>query len=354
MEEDGKGQAADRGEGAPTLEDVARRAGVSTATVSRALNTPERVAPPTREKVDAAVRALGYVPNFGARAMAARRTNTIGAIIPTMENAIFARGIQAFQEALQAEGYTLLVASSLYDPAVEEAEVRALVARGAEGLLLIGHDRDPAITRFLAARGIPAVVTWTWQADGPVPSVGFDNRATMQEMAGQVIAMGHRRLAAISAPTAANDRARARVEGIRAAMAAAGLDPAALDVVETPYGIDTGAAAFARLMSRQHPPTAVICGNDVLAAGALRAAHEMGIDVPGRVSVTGFDDIDLAEVVRPALTTVHVPHRKMGRAAAAALVAMIRGGPTPASTRLVAEIRLRASLAPPPADAPPG
>ncbi len=332
---------------APTLEDVARRAGVSTATVSRALNTPQRVVPATREKVAAAVRELGYLPNFGARAMAARRTHTIGAVIPTMENAIFARGIQAFQEALHEAGFTLLVATSLYRPELEEEQIRALIARGAEGILLIGGDRDPALHELLARRGIPAVISWAFDPAAPLPSIGFDNRAAMRRLAREVIALGHRDIGAISAPVAGNDRARGRLAGIREAMAEAGLDPAALTVIETPYGIESGGEAFAALMAGRTPPTAVVCGNDVLAAGALRRARMMGIAVPDAVSVTGFDDIELAEVVSPALTTVHVPHRRMGREAAVALMAMIAGEPG-RSVALEAFPRLRQSLAPPP------
>lgn len=332
----------------PTLADVARRAGVSTATVSRALNAPESVAPATRERVAAAVSALGYLPHFGARAMAARRTNTIGAVIPTMENAIFARGIQAFQETLGENGYTLLVASHLYRPELEADAVRTLVARGAEGLLLIGLDRDDAVLRLLRARGIPAVVTWAFDPASELPTVGFDNRAAMRAMVERVLELGHRRLGAISAPTARNDRARERVLAIREGLRAAGLDPASLRLVETPYGIDTGAAAFETLMAQDEPPTAIICGNDVLAAGAAKRARELGIAVPAQVSITGFDDIELARVICPALTTVRVPHRRMGEAAARALISMLRGEGPPRGVELFPEICMRESLGPPP------
>jgi len=220
---------------APTLTQVAARAGVSTATVSRTLNSPEQVIDSTREKVLAAVRELGYSPNFGAKVMAARRTHTIGAVIPTMENAIFARGLQAFQEELRLHGYTMLVASSAYRPDVEEEQIRALVARGADGLLLIGHDRDTSIYRFLEQQGVPVLVTWALDRNAPRPSIGFDNYAAMQMQARHVIGLGHRRLAMISAPTAINDRARARVVGLRDAVADAGLSTAELTVLETPY-----------------------------------------------------------------------------------------------------------------------
>ena len=191
----------------PTLHDVAAFAGVSTATVSRALNFTDIVAPETREAVNRAIAELGYTPNFGARVMAARRTHTVGAIIPTMDNAIFARGLQAFQEELGQHGYTMLVASSGYTSGAEAEAIRTLIARGADALLLIGHARDAESLRFLAAQNVPALVTWAFAADAALPSAGFDNVAAMRAMAEAVLAQGHRKLGLITAPTAGNDRA---------------------------------------------------------------------------------------------------------------------------------------------------
>ncbi|RXV66379.1 LacI family transcriptional regulator [Roseovarius sp. A46] len=344
----------DTAPGAPTLSDVAARAGVSTATVSRALNAPGQVTQATRTRVMQAVRDLGYAPNFGARALAARRTNTFGAVIPTMDNAIFARGLQAFQDTLREHGVTLLVASSSYKPEQEEDQIRTLITRGAEALLLIGHDRTEAAYALLDRQHIPYLVAWAWDEAAPRPCVGFDNRAAMQALTAEVIALGHRRLAVITADRAGNDRARARFQGVCAAMAAAGLDAGALLVEETPYSIANGATAFARLMDAHPPPTAVLCGNDVLAAGAVTQARALGIDVPGDVSVTGFDDIELAAILTPALTTVHVPHREMGRRAAQMLLDMRAGAAPPPGLRLDAGIAWRASLGPPPVAGGPG
>lgn len=328
----------------PTLHDVARAAGVSTATVSRCLNFPEQVAKPTREKVMGAVRQLGYSPNFGAKVMASKRTNTIGAIIPTMENAVFARGLQAFQEELRSHGYTMLVASSSYRADVEDEQIRSLVSRGADALMLIGHERDPEIYDFLEAQGIPMIVTWAFDPAAPRVSVGFDNKRAMKALVEKVIALGHRKLAMISAELASNDRASARLDGVREAMAEAGLSPDDLQVIVTPYGIDTGAAAFEKLMPG---PTAVFCGNDVLAVGALTKARELGLKVPDDVSILGFDDIELAHVAYPPLTTVHVPHRDMGRRAAQALVRMLNGEPVTGSIELETEVVMRETLAAP-------
>jgi LacI family transcriptional regulator len=327
----------------PTLDDVARSAGVSTATVSRCLNAPDRVLKSTRERVQQAIDALGYTPNFGARVMAAKRTFTIGAIIPTMENAIFARGLQAFQETLHALGYTLLVSSSSYRPDVEHEQIRALVARGADGLLLIGYERDPAIYEYLKRQGVPVLVAWAFTPDAAQISIGFDNYLSMRALAEKVAEFGHRRIGVISAMTAGNDRASQRLQAIQDVFVSGG---ATVLVDETPYGIENGAAAFERLMSDELPPSVVICGNDVLAVGALGRARKMGFDVPGDVSITGFDDIELAQVVTPALTTVHVPHRKMGREAAKVLVSMVENKKGGTSVQLESSLMLRASLGP--------
>lgn len=330
----------------PTLDDVAKNAGVSTATVSRCLNSPDRVVESTRRRVMNAVEQLGYTPNFGARVLVAKRTFTIGAIIPTMENAIFARGLQAFQEELHERGYTLLVASSAYQPDIEKEQVRVLVSRGADGLLLIGHDRDPSLYDYLSGQNIPALVAWTYSEGATQPSIGFDNRASMRALTEQVLKFGHRRIGMISGIAKGNDRARQRIAGVKDALLAAGLDPDGLRIMETTYDIARGGQAFDNLMASRNRPTAVMCGNDVLAVGALRRARERGLNVPGDVSITGFDDIELAKVVSPGLTTVHVPHLAMGRNAASELVAMVENKSPGNSVRLETTLQMRDSLGP--------
>ncbi len=332
---------------APTLDDVAKLAGVSTATVSRCLNNPDQVVKATRERVQSAVDALGYMPNFAARVMAAKRTSTIGAIIPTMENAIFARGLQAFQEELHQHGYTLLVSSSAYNPEIEEEQIRTLVARGADGLLLIGHDRNPRIYEDLERRSISTLVAWSYLPDAQIASIGFDNRTAMAELANRVIELGHRKIGMISGISAGNDRARLRIEGVKDAVKQSNLSTSDLTIVETPYEIENGAEAFSKMMSHTKPPTAILCGNDVLAVGALHRAQEMKLQVPKDVSITGFDDIELARIATPALTTVHVPHREMGRKAALELVRMLENQGTGTSAQLATHIVERQSLGPP-------
>lgn len=332
----------------PTLEDVAHSAGVSTATVSRCLNNPSLVSEKSREKVLAAVKTLGYAPNFGAQALAAKRTNTFGAIVPTMENAIFARGLQAFQEELGRSGITLLVASSSYSPEHEEEQIRSLIARGADALLLIGYDRTPQSYQFLEKRQVPYVIAWVHDEHLSRISIGFDNRKAMMALTEKVLELGHRSLALITAERDGNDRARQRYEGLLDAMISHGVDPQSLQVVETPYSISNGAEAFESLLRSDQRPTVVMCGNDVLAAGALKQARKMGLNVPEDISITGFDDIEIAEIVTPPLTTVHVPHRNMGKGAARLLIALRNGEDPGPSIELEATTVLRDSLGPAP------
>lgn len=332
----------------PTLDDVAKAAGVSTATVSRCLNSPDRVVKATRERVLMAVETLGYTPNFGARIMAAKRTFTIGAIIPTMENAIFARGLQAFQEELHEQGYTLLVSSTAYRPDREEEQIRALISRGADGLLLIGYNRDPEIYNYLDQQDVPALIAWAYSPLVERPAIGFDNRASMKLLAQEVINRGHQRIGVISAVTKGNDRASERLAGITDALSDNGLSANDLPVIQTPYGFDNGEAAMKTIMRASSPPTAVMCGNDVLAAGALRGAKSLGLEVPHDVSVTGFDDIELARILTPSLTTVHVPHGEMGTKAASALIALVEGNRSIGPVKLQISVKIRESLGPVP------
>lgn len=331
----------------PTLEDVADRAGVSTATVSRVLNEPDRVRAETRSRVEAAVAYFDYTPHFGGRALALNRTNTVGAVIPTMENAIFARGLQALQEALADHGVTLVVATSNYDPDREADQIRALLGRGVDGLVLIGEARDPATYEMLVRRGVPFVLVWSWRPDCPWPCVGFDNREAARTMAQRVLDLGHRRVAMIAGVTRGNDRAAARVDGVRDALRTHGLDLDGSNLIETSYTLRTSEAAARRLLTATPRPTAIVCGNDVIAAGTLTAVRALGLRAPADVSVTGFDDIDLAVVLDPLLTTMHVPHRRMGQAAASLLL-RLRSQETDVGNVVFETVLVeRGSLAPP-------
>lgn len=321
-------------------------AGVSTASVSRALNSPDKVAKETRDKIEAAIDALGYTPNFGGRALASRRTDTVGAIIPSMANALFASGLQAFQEELALEGINLLLATTGFDPDLEMRHIKALVAHGATGLLLIGNERPARSWEFLDKRRVAHVVAWCNSAREGHFFVGFDNEAASYDATRNVLALGHRRIAMISGTLTNNDRTRARVDGVRRAVEEFGQDARITAMVEARHQLRDGAEAFAAVMAAPGNPTAVVCANDVLAAGAMMHARDHGIAIPDDVSVVGFDDIGLASVVTPPLATVRVPQIDMGRHAARVLMDQLANAGQASSVLLQTEFIMRPSLGP--------
>ena len=332
----------------PSINDVASRAGVSTATVSRALNEPDKVKPATLESVRNAIELLGYTPHFGGRALASNKSNTIGALIPTMDNAIFARGLQALQETLAEAGVTLLIATSGYDPEREMQQIQTLLGRGVDGLMLIGLSRPAKTYELLDRHGVPVVIAWNYKAGSDHICVGFDNRAAAAALADCVLEHGHERIAMIAGRAPGNDRAADRIKGVRQALRRAGLKLAPDHLIEARYTLDDAAEAMAALLTLPDRPTAVICGNDVLAAGAIMHLKRVGLAVPRDVSVVGFDNIDLASVTEPPLTTVHVPHRRMGQTAAELLLAIGAGAKAVSSVKFEPELVIRASLGKPP------
>lgn len=327
-----------------TLNDVAKAANVSTATVSRCLNNEDNVKEATRKRVMQAVESLGYSPNFGAKILAAKRSFIIGAIIPTMDNAIFASGIQAFQETLSQSGYTLLVSSSSYSRDLENAQIRNLVARGADALLLIGEDRDTEIYEFLNKRKIPYVLAWNYRADSPHAFIGFDNIEAAKGAAELVISFGHQNLGIIAGFTKENDRARDRLLGFKQACTEQGIRLAPSAICESGYSFREAGEALDRILENHKDITAIICGNDVLAVGAMMRAKELGITLPDEMSFIGFDDIEISQIISPPLTTIHVPHRQMGRYAAQALIQALEPEPESQSKKLDVRLIMRQSL----------
>lgn len=331
-----------------SLLDVAARAGCSTASVSRVINQPERVQADLRTRVLEALDELGYVPNSAARALRSRRTRIMGIVIPTLGYAIYATLVDSLQQRLRQHGYSLLVATSEYDLANEEIQARLLIERGVEGIVLIGDYHRPSLYQHLEGTAIPYVNTYVYRSDEIHPCVGFDNRQASAEVTEFLLGLGHRSFGFISTFTAGNDRAAERVAGLRTTLERHGLSLPADRVYERPYSIASGCEGFCYLRDLQNPPTAIICGNDVLAMGALIEARTLGVIVPDQVSIIGFDNLEFAAHLDPPLTTVNVPAAEMGERAADYLVGKISGQAVLKSLHLKPALLIRRSSGPAP------
>ncbi len=325
-----------------TVRDVARMARVSTATVSRALSQPDIVRPETRKRIARAVARLNYVSDGLARALSTRRTRTIGAVIPTLDNAIYSVSTHSLQKALEQAGYTLLLACHEFDLAAEARMVRTFAERGVDGLALVGTLHAPATRKLLASMDIPYVFTWAVDKPHRHASVGFDNRAAGRLIAQHLLVLGHRRIGVVSGRRQGNDRASDRLEGVRAALADAGVALPGSRIEEAHYSLQAGGEALLALVGREEL-SAVVCGNDVLAIGAIQAAQRAGIRVPEDLSITGFDDMAFASVVSPALTTIRFPVAEVGLQAARHLVERIEAAAAARCIELPLELVVRQS-----------
>ncbi|CAH1652033.1 LacI family DNA-binding transcriptional regulator [Hyphomicrobiales bacterium] len=301
--------------GGPKLIDVARLADCSPATVSRVLNDNPTVADEIRLRVLQAAATLGYVPNGSARALRSTQTRLIGAVIPTLDHAIYASMVDSLQARLAERHVSLILSTSMYDRDLEFEQVRLLIERGAEALILVGAAHKPETIDLLEQRQLPYVFTYTFDTMRSGVAIGFDNEKAGRTAARFLLDLGHKRLAMIAGITQDNDRAKGRAVGFLDELEKCGFDTDRVPVLEGAYSIHAGYAAMKQLLERNEAPTAVFCGSDILAAGAIKCCNESGIEVPRAVSILGFDNLEIAELTSPELTTLEVPAREMGRLA---------------------------------------
>lgn len=328
------------------LFDVARLAGVSIATVSRVANGGS-ASPATRAKVREAIEKLGYVVHGTARALVSRRTHTIGALIPDLDNAIFASTTNALQKVLDSAGYMLTVACHGYDLDVELRLARNLIERGVDGLVMVGTEHRSELLKMLSAIEIPYVFSWADDETGQLPTIGCNHRRAMAEITQYLIDLGHRDFAVVSGVTRNNDRVRQRLAGVVETLEASRIHLAPERIVEVPFSYTDGEHAMRQFLRRGGPPTAVVCLNDVQAIGAMSACRSLHYKVPEDVSITGCVDLDVASQVQPALTTVHFPTVEMGHFAGAHLLAQLAGETAPMQQRFPTQLVIRGSTRPP-------
>ncbi len=330
--------------------DVAMLAGVSTATVARALNTPDSVDPATLQRVRDAMAKLRYVPHGVARSLRSQRSRMVGAIVPSFDYALYARTTSALQQRLGEAGYSVVLAEHHYDLGQELQVTRQLIEHGVDAFVFVGTDHDRRLFALMEDYGRPFVLTWG--VDAEHPCVGFDNRAAGHAMARHLLDLGHRSFGLISAPLQGNDRGRERGAGIRAALAEAGLSLPDTHVQYARITLAAAGEAMDRLLALPQRPTAVLATNDVLAVGAMVACRRAGVAIPGELSITGIDNTDLGATQTPGLTSVKTPIVEIGRAAAEQLIARLEGSPFTARQALPFELVFRGSTAAPPARRP--
>ncbi len=331
------------------LRDVARVAGVSTATVSRAINDPRLVSEELRTRIDSVIRHLGWVPDGAARALATRRSATIGAVFPTLTHGDFARAIQALQDELTQKGYTLLLACSEYKPEQEYRQARKLVERGVEALILVGEAHAPELTDFLLTRKVLYVNSFVYNPKTHGTCIGPDNRKALYRLTKYLIDLGHTRFGLVAQSTLNNDRAQARLQGVHDALAERGIAIQPSHVAEGYWGINEGRQLFRRVVANKPFPTAIICGNAYLTVGAMLESQAMGIRVPEQMSIVGYDDIEIMNELPIPITTVRVSSDEVGRRAARFLVGRLDGQAPDMNFECEAEIIARASSGPAPA-----
>ena len=334
-----------RNTGRSVLGDVARLAGVSTATVSRVYNAPDKVSASVRTRVEEAALSLKWIPNAAGRALASSRSHIAGIIIPTLDDQVFASQVSGMQATFAAHDITLFVGCSNYDAAQAVVQVRAMLARGVEAIALVGEAHPPEVFDALKQYNVPYVLTYAYRQGSEHVCVGFDNRAAFAEITEHLLGLGHRAFGVVMQPSIDNDRVQQRLAGIRDTLRQQGLAVRPEHFYEGHASIDFGRESMRAMWESQHSerPTAIICGNDALAFGVLREAESLDIAVPGALSVTGFDDHSLSRASPPMITTMSVDTHKIGALAAHYLLDRLEGKAAAMGQLLQAVLHVRES-----------
>jgi LacI family gluconate utilization system Gnt-I transcriptional repressor len=309
------------------VREVAQIAGVAPITVSRALSFPDSVAPATRQRIAEAVASLGYIPNRIAGSLSSNHTRLIGAIIPTFQSSVSTEFTGGMAKVLRARGYQLLLGSSNFSIEEEEALVLEFLAHRAAGIYLTGTTHTERTRRLLKDSGIPVVEIASLSGEHIDIAVGFSNADASFAMTRYLFEVGYRTVAFFSLPTKDNERQTERLSGFMRGVTEFGLDPDPALIDEVPMDLSSAGRQLKALLERRPDVEALFCASDLLAAGALFECQRSGIDVPGQLSIAGFDDIEIAARVHPPLTTVHLPHQQIGARAAELLLDRIAGTP---------------------------
>lgn len=317
-----------------TMKDVAQLAGVSTATVSRALMNPEKVSPSTRKKVDEAVLESGYAPNSLARNLRRNESKTIVAIVPDICDPYYSEIIRGIEDAAVEHGYLVLLGDSGQQKKRESSFVNLVFTKQADGMLLLGTDLPFDVSKSEQKNLPPMVMACEYAPELELPTVHIDNLTSAFEVVNYLTQLGHEHIAEISGPESAA-LCHFRHQGYLQALRRAGITTNPAFHVFGDFTFEAGAKAVRQLLGLAQRPTAIFCHNDMMAIGAIQEAKRLGIRVPQELSVVGFDDIHFAQYCDPPLTTVCQPRYEIGRQAMLMMLELLKGHDVRAGSRLL-------------------
>lgn len=332
-----------------TIQDVARDAGVSTATVSRVFSAPERVLEATRSKVMQVATRLGYEPNFAAKSLRTLRTEKILVTVPDISNPFFSHVIRGVEEAALAAGYSVLLGDTRHEEAREEQYAAMFRRKEADGLIFLGHRLPDALAEMVAAKGVrtPIVNGCEFRPGLAVSSAHIDNAAAAAEVVEHLYALGHARVGVVTGPLA-SPISSDRLAGVLAAAQRHGRT-SALRMAIGDFSIESGVRRTGELLDEPGRPTAIFCFSDEMAMGALEAIRQRGLRCPQDVSLVGFDDIRFARYLHPQLTTVSQPKEQIGHEVVRLLLDILGGRATALqNVTLPHQLVIRESTAAPP------
>lgn len=309
------------------MRDIARHAGVSPMTVSRALREPQAVSEKMRRKVDAAVREFGYLPNRIAGSLSSNRSNVVGLIVPGIRNSLYAGMIQAVSDVLRANGMHLMIANSGHRLEDEETAVAAFLAQRVCGLVLHNTRHSKRTRELLERSGVPVIETGNLPDDPIDMAVSYSNYEAACAMTLHLARLGHRKIGFVTLPLRDNDRSEERRRGYFAALQELGLPVDDSLVLEATGGFSEGADALVRLVNAHPDLDAGFFAGEVLAVGALFECQRRGWAVPGRIAIASYDDVDLLRHAVPSVTTLRIPRQEIGQRSAELLVRRLQGAP---------------------------
>ena len=326
----------------PTIGEVAKRAGVGIATVSRTLHNSPRVSPETAARVRRVIKELGYRPNTNAQSLVSGRSRIFGLVVSDITNPFFPELVEGFQDFALQNGYDVLVASTNYDTSRMALSVGRMIDRKVDGVAIMTSEIDGTLTDQLSRRSVPLVFLDVGKVSKGVSNVKVDYACGVTEAVNHLLSLGHKHIAFVSGPASLTS-ARVRRATFMSCLRKHGISERLVE--EGNHKIDGGLRAITRLLRRPVPPTAVLASNDQTAIGVLSGIRQAGLRVPDDISVVGFDDIDMAAFTEPPLTTVRLARTELANLACNALLASMKGNRAGCELHMTTHLVVRESTA---------